>query len=154
MCNNCKSMDNISAVINQYKNQQGALIPVLHAVQKELGFLPKDVLQKISRELKIPLSEIYGTTTFYSLLYNEEKAEHIIRVCENGPCHVTGYQEIIQAIQDALGIEINVVSPDKKFYLEKCACLGVCAEAPAIMIDDQTYTDLTPEKVKQLLVNF
>jgi len=154
MCNCCQSHDRISAIINEYKGQKGALIPVLHAVQKELGYLPKEALQKIAEGLKIPASEVYGTTTFYTLFSVKEKAANIIRVCESGPCHVSGYQEVLDAIEKELGIKVGEATPDKKFYLEKCACLGVCAEAPAIMINDETYVNLTPAKVKRLLANF
>lgn len=154
MCDCCQSTQRVAEIIEQYKGKQGALIPVLHAVQKELGHLPQEVLQKIAKELGVPASQVYGTTTFYTLFSTKEKADNIIRVCESGPCHVSGYQEILDAIETELGIEAGQATADKKFYLEKCACLGVCAEAPAIMINEKTYVNLTPAKVKELLESY
>lgn len=75
-------------------------------------------------------------------------------MCESGPCHVSGYQKVLEAIKEELNIEVGEATEDKKFYLEMTACLGVCAEAPAIMINDKTYVNLTPEKVKALLASF
>ncbi|MDS1029966.1 NAD(P)H-dependent oxidoreductase subunit E [Bacillota bacterium LX-D] len=154
MCKCDQPSKKILAIIREFKKQEGALIPLLHAIQKELGYLPKKVLETVAVELKIPLSSVYGTATFYSLFSTTEKAQNIIRVCESGPCHVSGYQEILETIKNELGIDINQATPDKKFYLEKCACLGVCAETPAIMINDQTYVNLTPLKVRKILANF
>lgn len=150
----CQPIDKVAAIVEQYKGQKGALIPVLHAVQKELGYLPKDALETIATGLNIPASEVYGTTTFYTLFSTKEKAKNIIRVCESGPCHVSGYQGVLAAIKEELNIEVGEATEDKKFYLEMTACLGVCAEAPAIMINDKTYVNLTPEKVKALLASF
>ena len=150
----CQLSQNVTEIIAQYKQEKGALIPVLHAVQKELGYLPPIVLKEVAKELGLPASQVYGTATFYTLFSTKEKADNIIRVCENGPCHVSGYREVLEAIETVLQIKPGQATKDKKFYLENCACLGVCAEAPAIMINEITYVNLTPGKVKELLAKY
>jgi len=154
MCDCSQSSQRVAGIIAEHKGEQGALIPVLHAVQKELGYLPPVVLKDIAKGLGLPASQVYGTTTFYTLFSTKEKAENIIRVCESGPCHVCGYQEVLEAIEAELQIKPGQATKDKKFYLEKTACLGVCAEAPAIMINEITYVNLTPKKVRELLASY
>lgn len=143
----------IDALIAEYKNKEGALLPLLTAIQKasKRNYLPHAALIKVAEELDIPLSKLYGVATFYSLLSTEPRGKYVIRVCENAPCHVTGAKEVLEAIKAELGIDVNETTECGTFTLETTSCLGVCGVAPVIMINDEVYGNLTPEKVVEVL---
>lgn len=141
----------VADIIRKHGNTGDALIPILHETQKALGYLTEEAMRQIAGELNVPFSKVYGVATFYSLFSTQAKGKHIIRLCESAPCHIGGAPEILKAIEDELGIRVGQTTPDNKFTLEFTSCLGVCGVAPAIMIGDTVYGNLTPEKVKEVL---
>jgi NADH:ubiquinone oxidoreductase subunit E len=92
--------------------------------------------------------------TFYSLLYTKPKGKYTVRVCESAPCHVQGAQEVVDTLVRELGVSFGETTPDGLFTLEKVSCLGVCGVAPAVMIDDRVYGNLTPETVAAVLQEY
>ena len=144
----------VDQIIARHKDQPGALLPVLQAVQAELKYLPEEALVRVAIGLGIPLSKIYGVASFYTLFNLRPKAEHIIRVCESAPCHVRGAEEVIEALERALGIKVGEDTPDGRFTLELSSCIGVCGVAPAIMIDDEVFGNLTPDMIPGILARF
>lgn len=138
-------------ILDEYKTQHGAVIPVLQKAQEIYGWLPKEVLQTISRQMRVPLSQIYGVVTFYSQFYLQRRGRHIIRQCDGTACHVRGAARIVQAVEDYLGIKAGETTEDFKYTFEVVYCLGSCGLAPVAMIDDQVVGHLVPEKMIQII---
>ena len=145
---------NLGEVIKKYKEFPGSLLDVLHEAQEIDGYLSRDVMQQIAEGLGISESKVYGVATFYSLFKTAPTGQFIIRICESAPCHIRGAQEVLEAIEETLGIKPGETTLDGKFTLEFTSCLGLCGVAPAIMINDQVYGNLTSDRVKEVLLNF
>jgi NADH:ubiquinone oxidoreductase subunit E len=122
----------VDAVIAQYKDQPGALMPVLQEVQEIAGYLPPAVQERIATGLNIQASEVLGVMSFYSMYTWKPKDRYVIRMCESPPCHVNGAENMLQALQEELGIAVEETTADGYFTLEKSACQGVCEVAPAM----------------------
>lgn len=130
------------------------LIAVLQDVQERFSYLPRFALEEISCRTGIPLSRIYGVVSFYTQFYTEPRGRHTIRCCSGTACHVKNAPRVLDSVQRALGIEEGQSTPDLRFYLETVACLGTCFLAPVIMINNEYFGDLTPERVKKVLDNY
>ena len=149
-----QNLDRVDAIVKNYSDMKTPLIYILKDVQKEYGFLSEDILTRVAQRTDIPLSNIYGVATFYSLFTTEKKGKYIVRCCNNAPCHVKGSKDVLDAIQNYLGVQVNETSPDKTFTLEFTSCLGLCAVAPVMMINDEVYGNLTPEKAVSILKDY
>jgi len=130
------------------------LIPMLQEIQGEYGYLPPEVLMEASSRTGIPASRIYGVVTFYEQFHLEPRGRHTIRCCRGTACHVRGGREIIRAVQRELGVEEGETTEDMKFTFETVACLGTCFLAPVMMVDNDYYGLLTPDKVKKALDSY
>jgi len=146
--------ENLARILTKYRGHQGVLIPVLQEIQRFYGYISKENMAAVSEELRIPASEVFGVASFYSQFYLEPKGENMIRVCQGTACHVRGAEQILEAFARELGIEPGETTPDKKFSLERVACLGACGLAPVAMIGEKTYGRLTPEKVQEVLAQY
>lgn len=144
----------VDEIVAKHKDREGALLPVLRETQDLIGYLPEEAMKRIALGLGLSLSRVYGVATFYSLFYTEPKGQYIVRVCESAPCHVQGAQEVIDALVRELGVAFGETTPDGRFTLEKVSCLGVCGVAPAVMINDRVYGNLTPETVLAVLEEY
>jgi len=144
----------VDEIIQSYTEVKTPLIYILKDVQKEYGYLSDVVLTHIAKEVDIPLSEIYGVATFYSLFTTTPKGKFIIRCCNNAPCHVKNSKEVLEAIKNYLGLEMTETTTDGLFTLEFTSCLGLCAVAPVMMINDEVYGNLTPEKAVSILKDY
>lgn len=150
-----QELERFTALLDDYRGKKGNVIPVLQQAQEIFGYLPKSVLIKISEELDVPISRIYGVVTFYAQFHLEPRGENIIRSCQGTACHVRGAKAILAELQKALGLdEQNVTTPDLRFTLEKVACIGACGLAPVMMINDNTHGRLTPEAVRSILAKY
>lgn len=149
-----EKLEKIKEVLKEHKELKGALIPVLHVVQTTYGFLPEDILHLVSEELNVPMSEIYGVATFYSIFSLKPKGEHVIRVCLGTACYVKGSQLIIDKISQELNIEVGKTTEDGKFTLEATRCLGACGLAPVMTIGDKVYGRLVPEDIPGILAKY
>lgn len=138
-------------VLDQYKAQRGAVIPVLQKAQGIYGWLPTAVLEVIAAEMRVPLSQIYGVVTFYSQFYLTRRGRHIVRQCDGTACHVKGSARIIDAVEHHLGIKAGETTPDYRVTYEVVYCLGSCGLAPVAMIDDKVVGHLVPESMIKLL---
>lgn len=141
-------------VFSEYRGQEGALIPVLQAAQDIYGYLPKEVLEWIGEELKLPISQIYGVVTFYAQFRLSPRGRHIIRVCQGTACYVRGADAIFEEIKDRLGVGDGETTEDLKFTLESVACIGACSLAPVITIDDDTHGRLTKSGIAKILAQY
>ncbi len=142
-------------LISVHREKEGALIPLLQAVQELDGYLSRPVLQYISDELGIPAAEIYGVATFYSIFRLQPQGKHIVRICKGTACHVSDANGIKAALLENLGLEAGeTTTPDMQFTVVEVACLGCCSLAPVIMVDDQTFGKLKPQMIAGILDRF
>ncbi|HAA37410.1 MAG TPA: NADH-quinone oxidoreductase subunit NuoE [Firmicutes bacterium] len=144
----------VDEILERYQGQKGATIPVLQAIQEVYGYLPRQAMEYAAKQLRIPFSRIYGVATFYAQFHLTPRGENIIRVCQGTACHVRGAAKIVDALKEQLGIEVGETTEDLKFTLESVACIGACGLAPVIMINNDTFGRLTPEKIKEILKNY
>ena len=133
-------------ILSNYKNTKGALIPVLQEVQNHYTYVPEPAVDIIAEALNVSLSEIYGVLTFYTQFYTQPEGKYTIKLCRGTACHVKGSKSILEAIERKLGIHEGETTPDRLFTLRIVACLGACAVAPVMMINEDYYGELTPEK--------
>jgi NADH-quinone oxidoreductase subunit E len=138
-------------VIDRYKAQRGAVIPVLQQAQDIYGWLPAEVLDIIAREMRVPKSRIYGVVTFYSQFYLSRRGRHVVRQCDGTACHVKGSARIIEMVENRLGIKAGETTPDYRVTFEVVYCLGSCGLAPVAMVDDKVVGHLVPETMLKLL---
>ncbi|HSR34933.1 MAG TPA: NAD(P)H-dependent oxidoreductase subunit E [Anaerolineae bacterium] len=138
-------------VIEEYKTQPGALISILQRAQEIYGWLPREILQTIAQEMRVPPSQIHGVVTFYSQFYLTRRGRHICRQCDGTACHVKGAARIIDASEDHLGIKAGETTPDYRLTYEVVYCLGSCGLAPVAMVNDKVVGHLVPETAIKLL---
>jgi NADP-reducing hydrogenase subunit HndA len=144
----------LKQIIDEHKNMEGALMPVLQQAQEVYGYLPIEVQEMIADGLNLPLEQVYGVTTFYSWFSLEPKGQHVIRVCLGTACYVKGSQNVLSELERCLGIEAGHTSPDGKFSLEATRCLGCCGLAPVMTIDDEVYGRMTTAMVADILKKY
>lgn len=148
---NKEKLEDFKIFIKENKNKQGALMPVLQKAQALFGYLPEEVLQIISKDLNVPLSEVYGVATFYSQFSLIPKGEYKIGVCLGTACYVRGAQDILNKVVETLGIEVGETTPDRKFSITATRCLGACGLAPVLVVNDDVYGRLTVDDVEKII---
>ncbi len=141
-------------VIEKYKDDPGAVMPVLQEAEEIYGYLPLEVQTIIADKLNIPLEEVYGVSTFYSQFSLTPKGKYHISVCLGTACYVKGAGKILEKIQQNLGIGAEECTPDGKFSLTACRCIGACGLAPVLTINDDVYGRLLPEEVDGILAKY
>ena len=147
-----KAWEQLAVLLDKYRGTKGSVIPVLQQAQEIFGYLPKDVLVHISKEIDVPISQIYGVVTFYAQFHLAPRGENIIRSCQGTACHVRGAKAVLVSIKEKLGLKDGqATTPDLKFTLETVACIGACGLAPVFMVNDDTHGRLTPESVGPIL---
>lgn len=144
----------IQGIIDDTGGQAGVLIRVLQQAQGLIGYLPEPVLKTISRDLKIPLSEIYGIVSFYHFFTTVPKGRHVIQVCMGTCCYVRGGERILDALKKEYGLEPGGTTPDNRFSLETVRCLGACALAPVVTVGGQVHRKVKPTVIKELLSQY
>jgi NADH-quinone oxidoreductase subunit E len=133
------------------RGERSDLIAILQEVQSRVGYLPEEAMQRVAKHVGVPESEVYGVATFYSQFRLKPGGKRTIRVCQGTACHVQGGAVILKAIEDELGVGPGGTTSDGNFTLETVACLGACALAPNMTVDDEMYGQLTPEKSLEIL---
>lgn len=131
--------------------RRGKLLNTLKQIQRKHGYLPEDEVRKLSKKVGIPVTEIYSTATFYSLLNTEQKGKKIVRICNSPSCYLNGSLNVLKETKKILKIGVGKTTKNGKFSLELTSCIGCCDKAPAIMINEELITDVTKEKLKKLL---
>ncbi|HOJ11194.1 MAG TPA: NAD(P)H-dependent oxidoreductase subunit E [Clostridiales bacterium] len=149
-----KNYDKVMNIIDLYKDKEGCLIQVLHEAQKIYGHIPLELQQIIADGLGLPLSEVAGVVSFYSFFSVQPRGQHTIRVCMGTACYVRGGKKLVEHLLKTLNVELGGTTSDGKFTFEVARCIGACGLAPAIMIDDVVYKQMTPAKVNILLSEF
>jgi len=138
-------------ILDHYESMQGALMPVLQAVQEAYGFIPEPCVDLVAERLNVYPSQIFGVLTFYAQFHLEPRGKYIIRVCKGTACHVKGANRIGDVVIDRLGITHAETTEDLKFTAEYVACIGACGMAPVIMVNDATYGSMTVQKMNEVI---
>lgn len=141
----------LDEILEEFKGQEGVAIPVLQRAQELCGYLPAEALNRISKTLHVPLSQLYGVATFYSQFYLQRRGRHTVRVCDGTACHVRGAGKIIAALEQELGVSAGETTPDYRVTLEVVYCLGSCGLSPVAVVNDQVVGRLIPEKAVDLI---
>jgi len=143
---------NVCRILDQHGYRAAGLIPILQAIQHEYQYLPEEVLTFVATSLDVPPARVFGVATFYAHFALEPKGKHVIRVCDGTACHVKQSLPILSAIHEKLGTsEKQKTSVDALFTVETVACLGACGLAPVVVIDEQVYGAMTPERAAALV---
>ena len=144
----------IDEVTQRYRGKPGALIPVLEEVQGITGYLPESVQRRVASGLDLPLSQVYGVTTFYSFFTMKPRGKHQIRICLGTACHVRGAKRNIEHLTQALNLKPGECTEDRQFSLEVVRCLGACGLAPVMVVDEDTHKQVKEAKLDQIMKNY
>jgi len=143
----------VKEIVKKYGNNRENLLQILHDIQNQnvQNYITPENIDQLSNEMKIPVSEIKGTASFYTMFSFAPRGKYLIRVCESPPCYLLGASTIFEAIEKKLGIKDGETTEDGLFTLEGASCLGICGVAPAIMINDEAYGNLNEKKIGKIL---
>ncbi len=146
---------NREKILKSYESSGDNLLGILHDIQNASPehYLNNDDLRAAADYLKLPLSFVHGVATFYTMYSLEPRGKNLIRVCQSPPCHLLGSSTISRELIDLLGIGFGETTADKLFTLEMTSCLGVCGVAPAMMVNDRVYGNLTKERIAEVIGN-
>jgi len=140
-------------ICSKYAPEKDNLIYILHDIQDShpQHYISEEAVQAVSEYLGVPANHIYGVLTFYSMYSTKARGKNIIRLCESPPCYIKGSDNILRKLKNLLNVKVGETTQDGLFTLELCACLGVCGNAPVMMINDDFYGDLTEEKIDEII---
>ena len=153
-CGDNNYFDKLYEIIEQYGGEEQNLISMLQKIQDAYGFLPREVLEKMSEKTGIHTTTIMGVATFYSQFRLVPTGKHVIKICFGTACHVNGSEKVAEALADELKIDLGGTTEDEMFTLESVSCLGCCSLAPCMMIDEETYGRLTPDSARKVIRSF
>ena len=140
--------------IEELKGQRGAQMPALQEAQRIYGYLPIEIMKRLSKELELPLEELYSTATFYAQFTFVTKGEYTISVCMGTACYVKGAGDILDSFTTELKINSGETTVDRKFTLESCRCIGACGLAPVLTVNEEVYGRLSKKKADKVLVTY
>ena len=141
----------VDEAVARYPNKMAALLPALHLVQREFGWVPVEAQEWVARRLDLPAAHVHGCVSFYTLYRSKPAGRHHIQVCRTLSCALRGSEEILEHLQRRLGIGEGEVTPDGRFSLVAVECLGSCGTAPMFQVNDDYHENLTIEKVDEIL---
>ena len=143
--------EKIQTHIAQHKAMPGALLPLLHAIQDDLGYVPEGAYLPISKALALSVAEVHGVVTFYHHFRRHPPGRHILQICRAESCQAMGSEKLEAAIKAKLGIDYHQTTADDAITLEPIYCLGNCACSPAVMLDDEVYGRMDSQKAAELI---
>ncbi len=146
--------DLVKDLSTKYGTGRSSLMPILQGIVEKHNYLSDEVMVEVAKTLDISAAEVYGTASFYTFLDTRVRGKYVIRVCKTITCSMKGKGEIMQVIEDMLKIRPGETTPDRMFSLLETNCIGWCHKAPAILINEIPYTELTPEKVVEILKSY
>ena len=144
----------VKDLAEKHGRKRESLMPILQDIVRKYNYLTDEAMVDVATELDISAAEVYGTASFYTFLDTEPRGKNIIRVCKTITCSMKGKNDIINTIEDILKIKVGETTPDKMFTLLETNCIGWCHKAPAILVNDMPYTDLTPETVIDVIKGY
>ncbi len=148
-------MDEVKALVNGLANKHGrtreSLLPILQGVVDKMRYLSSEAMTEVARELDLSAAQVFGTATFYSFLDTQPRGKYVIRICKTISCDMHGKRDVLQTIEEILKIRIGETTSNRKFTLLETNCLGWCHKAPAMLINDEPYTELNADKVRDII---
>jgi len=144
----------IHELVEKHSKTRNALMPVLQGIVSREKFLSEEAMIAVARELDLSAADVYGTASFYTFLDTKPRGRNIVRVCKTISCHMQGKDAIIKAIEDHLLIKTGETTHDKKFTLLTANCLGWCHKGPVMLINDEVFPSVTPEKAIEIIEEF
>ena len=147
-------MKKVENILRQNGHRKERIIQILSDIQRIYNYLPKDALQYTSKRLRLPLSEIYSIATFYSAFSLKPRGKHLVTVCMGTACHVRGAPAVLSRLEERLGVESGGTTTDNQFTLKTVNCLGACALAPIVVVDEEYHGQTTVNKVDRLVKTY
>lgn len=146
--------EKLQVIITERKGEPGSLIIVLHEAQQLFGYLPEDVIQIVAEGLEIPVTEVYGVVTFYSLFSLKPRGKYKVSVCMGTACYVKGAAQVVTEIEKQLKVKPSETTEDGRFTIEITRCIGACGLAPVMTVNDDVYGRLSPNKIAEILAKY
>lgn len=146
--------DLVKELADKHGRRRDSLMPILQDIVMKHNYLTDEAMVNVATELDISAAEVYGTASFYTFLDTEERGKYVIRVCKTITCSMKGKIDIIDVLEETLKIKVGETTPDRLFTLLETNCIGWCHKAPAILINDMPYTELTPESVVDVIKSY
>jgi len=147
----CLDMTKVEEILKAYPRNEASLIMILQDIHDAFNYLPCDALKKVAQELDVPFSKVFSVTTFYKAFSLKPRGKKVIRVCLGTACHIRGGEEIAQEFERQLGILRTQTTKDQEFTLETVNCVGACAMAPVVVVNEEYHRSVTAIKVKEIL---
>jgi NADH:ubiquinone oxidoreductase subunit E len=151
----------VQAAIEKHGAQRDALIPILSEINRALGYIPAEAFQEVRKQLQaspepvnVSKGQLFGLASFYDMLSTKPRGRHVIKFCENAPCHVVGGKAVWDALRETLNLKNGQTTPDKKWTLATTSCLGLCSVGPVVLIDDDLYGNVSPEQIDAILARY
>ncbi len=141
----------IDAIIAEHSVRPGSTMLILNEIQSQIGHVSKPTQNYIAEKLHVPLKDVFGVVTFYSFFTMKPRGKHRVAFCLGTACYVSGAEMLIEKAQQILGVKLGDTTPDRKFTIEPCRCLGACSQAPAVIVDDNVHGRNTPDKIVTVL---
>jgi NADH:ubiquinone oxidoreductase subunit E len=150
----CDLIPALADIIESHQGEKGALIPILLDVEEVYGYISAGMAEKIAQVMRTSPAHVYAVASFYTRLRTQPRGANLVRLCTGIACEVEGAAEVQRVVEEELGISTGETTPDGLFTLETVPCIGVCGQSPAMEINDVPYSDLTPDKVRQILAEY
>ena len=147
--------------IEKHGAKRDALIPILSEINHALGYIPAEAFQEVRKQLNaeeehvyVSKSQLFGLASFYDMLSTKPRGRHVIKFCENAPCHVVGGKAIWDTLSETLNLKNGETTPDNKWTLVTTSCLGLCSVGPVVLIDDDLYGNVDPDQIEDILARY
>ena len=151
----------VQAAIDKHGKKRDALIPILSDINHAFGYVPGEAFREVRKQLYDPAehmyvaeSQLYALASFYDMLSTKPRGRHVIKFCENAPCHVVGGKAIWDTLKEQLNLENGETTPDSKWTLVTTSCIGLCSVGPVLLVDDDIYGNVTPDQVPDILRHY
>ena len=151
----------VSEAIEKHGAKRDALIPILSEINRALGYIPAEAFQEVRRQLNteeehvyVSKGQLFGLASFYDMLSTKPRGRHVIKFCENAPCHVVGGKAVWDTLCETLNLQNGETSFDKKWTLVTTSCLGLCSVGPVVLIDDDLYGNVNPDQIDEILERY
>jgi len=151
----------VSEAIEKHGAKRDALIPILSEINHALGYIPPEAFQEVRKQIQsqdeqvyVSKSQLFGLASFYDMLSTKPRGRHVIKFCENAPCHVVGGKAVWDSLCETLDVQNGETTPDKKWTLVTTSCLGLCSVGPVVLIDDDLYGNVSPSQIDEILARY
>ena len=151
----------VPEAIEKHGAKRDALIPILSEINHALGYIPAEAFQEVRKQLNaedepvyVSKGQLFGLASFYDMLSTKPRGRHVIKFCENAPCHVVGGKAVWDSLRETLHLKNGETTPDKKWTLVTTSCLGLCSVGPVVLIDDDLYGNVDPNQIEDILARY